>query len=82
MARNLDDSRYNALQASVTQRLSKGLRFPALQALQAGKDLYLEKPIGHTIREGQLLVKAAQIIQTGCFGGIATTHGHAVSQSA
>jgi predicted dehydrogenase len=31
---------------------------PALQALQAGKDLYLEKPIGHTIREGQLLVKA------------------------
>lgn len=33
---------------------------PALQALQAGKDLYLEKPIGHTIHEGQLLVKAAQ----------------------
>ena len=32
---------------------------PALQTLQAGKDLYLEKPIGHTIREGQLLVKAA-----------------------
>ncbi|NOT63044.1 MAG: Gfo/Idh/MocA family oxidoreductase, partial [Acidobacteria bacterium] len=32
---------------------------PAIQALQAGKDLYLEKPIGHTIREGQLLVKAA-----------------------
>jgi predicted dehydrogenase len=31
---------------------------PAIQALQAGKDLYLEKPIGHTIREGQLLVKA------------------------
>jgi predicted dehydrogenase len=33
---------------------------PALQALQAGKDVYLEKPIGHTIHEGQLLVKAAQ----------------------
>ncbi len=32
---------------------------PAIQTLQAGKDLYLEKPIGHTIREGQLLVKAA-----------------------
>jgi predicted dehydrogenase len=31
---------------------------PALQALQAGKDLYLEKPIGHTVREGQLLVRA------------------------
>jgi predicted dehydrogenase len=33
---------------------------PALQTLQAGKDLYLEKPLGHTIREGQLLVKAAE----------------------
>jgi predicted dehydrogenase len=33
---------------------------PALQTLQAGKDLYLEKPIGHTIREGQLLVKATE----------------------
>jgi predicted dehydrogenase len=32
---------------------------PALQAMRAGKDLYLEKPIGHTIREGQLLVKTA-----------------------
>jgi predicted dehydrogenase len=36
---------------------------PALQTLQAGKDLYLEKPIGHTIHEGQLLVKAAQSSQ-------------------
>lgn len=32
---------------------------PALQAMRAGKDMYLEKPIGHTIREGQLLVKTA-----------------------
>jgi predicted dehydrogenase len=32
---------------------------PALQAMRAGKDLYLEKPIGHTIREGQLMVKTA-----------------------
>ncbi len=33
---------------------------PALQTLQSGKDLFLEKPIGHTIREGQLLVSAAR----------------------
>src|SRR5262245_43523633 len=36
---------------------------PALQAMRTGKDLYLEKPIGHTIHEGQLLVKTAE--QTG-----------------
>ena len=36
---------------------------PALQAMRAGKDLYLEKPIGHTIHEGQLMVKTAE--QTG-----------------
>jgi predicted dehydrogenase len=33
---------------------------PALQALRSGKDVYLEKPVGHTIREGQLLVEAAR----------------------
>ncbi|HKE03164.1 MAG TPA: Gfo/Idh/MocA family oxidoreductase [Blastocatellia bacterium] len=33
---------------------------PAIQATQAGKDVYLEKPIGHTIREGQLLTQAAR----------------------
>ncbi len=33
---------------------------PAIQALESGKDLYLEKPIGHTIREGQLLTRAAR----------------------
>lgn len=33
---------------------------PALQVMQSGKDLYLEKPIGHTIHEGQLMVKAAK----------------------
>ncbi len=33
---------------------------PALQAMRAGKDVYLEKPIGHTIHEGRLMVQAAQ----------------------
>ena len=33
---------------------------PALQALRAGKDVYLEKPVAHTIEEGQLLVRTAR----------------------
>ena len=33
---------------------------PALQAIRAGKDVYLEKPIGHTIYEGQILVETAR----------------------
>ena len=33
---------------------------PAVQAMRAGKDLYLEKPIGHTIHEGQVMLKVAQ----------------------
>jgi predicted dehydrogenase len=32
---------------------------PAILACQAGKDVYLEKPIGHTIREGRAIVKTA-----------------------
>ncbi len=42
---------------------------PALQAMRSGKDVYLEKPIGHTIHEGQLMVRAAReynrIVQVG-----------------
>src|SRR5262249_31105835 len=42
---------------------------PALQAMQSGKDVYLEKPIGHTIHEGQLMVETARerqrIVQVG-----------------
>ncbi|HEY2979908.1 MAG TPA: Gfo/Idh/MocA family oxidoreductase [Anaerolineales bacterium] len=33
---------------------------PALHAIRAGKDVYLEKPVGHTIHEGQVLVAAAR----------------------
>jgi predicted dehydrogenase len=33
---------------------------PALQALRSEKDVYLEKPVGHTVREGQLLVEAVR----------------------
>jgi predicted dehydrogenase len=32
---------------------------PALQAIRAGKDVYLEKPLGHTVEEGAILVAEA-----------------------
>jgi predicted dehydrogenase len=38
-------------------------------ACQAGKDVYVEKPVGHNIREGQLMVRAARqhqrVVQVG-----------------
>ena len=41
----------------------------AIRAIQAGKDVYVEKPASHVFREGQLLIKAAKkygrIIQHG-----------------
>jgi predicted dehydrogenase len=40
-----------------------------LHALKAGKDLFIEKPIGHTIEEGRLIIEAAgstgRIVQVG-----------------
>ena len=40
-----------------------------IMACQAGKDVYVEKPVSHNIREGRLMVKAAQkynrVIQVG-----------------
>jgi predicted dehydrogenase len=42
---------------------------PALHACQAGKDIYLEKPLSLTIREGRVLVdavrKTGRVLQTG-----------------
>lgn len=42
---------------------------PTVLACQAGKDVYVEKPLGHNIREGQAMVRAARqharIVQTG-----------------
>src|SRR5689334_23384766 len=32
---------------------------PALQALRSGKDVYLEKPLGHTVEEGAVLTAEA-----------------------
>ncbi len=33
---------------------------PTIQACQAGKDVYVEKPLGHTVREGRAMVQAAR----------------------
>ena len=33
---------------------------PALQAIRSGKDVYLEKPVGHTVEEGAQLVAEAE----------------------
>lgn len=33
---------------------------PAVLACQAGKDVYVEKPAGHNVREGRLMVEAAR----------------------
>ncbi|HSW47436.1 MAG TPA: Gfo/Idh/MocA family oxidoreductase, partial [Phycisphaerae bacterium] len=33
---------------------------PAIAACQAGKDVYVEKPLGHNIREGRAFVEAAR----------------------
>jgi predicted dehydrogenase len=42
---------------------------PAVNACQAGKDVYVEKPLAHSIGEGQAIVRAAEkynrIVQTG-----------------
>ncbi|MDW8354063.1 MAG: Gfo/Idh/MocA family oxidoreductase [Bryobacterales bacterium] len=42
---------------------------PTVLACQAGKDVYVEKPLGHNIREGRAMVEAARrynrIVQTG-----------------
>lgn len=42
---------------------------PALGAMRSGKDVYLEKPVGHTVREGQMMVRAAlqygRVVQVG-----------------
>jgi predicted dehydrogenase len=42
---------------------------PTVMACAAGKDVYVEKPLGHNIREGQAMVAAAEkhkrIVQTG-----------------
>jgi len=51
-------------------------------ACQAGKDVYVEKPVSHTVREGRLMVEAARkyerIVQTGTQARSSTSTNGAV----
>ena len=42
---------------------------PSIDAMKAGKDVYCEKPLAHTVKEGRAMVKAAskygRVVQTG-----------------
>ena len=53
---------------------------PAIHACQAGKDVYLEKPLSLTIREGRLLVnivrKYGRVLQTGSQRRSMSGHRH------
>ncbi len=45
---------------------------PAIMAAEAGKHMYLEKPIGHTIRENQAILKAVK--KAGVITQVGTQH--------
>ncbi|MFO0957616.1 MAG: Gfo/Idh/MocA family oxidoreductase [Isosphaeraceae bacterium] len=42
---------------------------PSIHALQAGKDVYVEKPVGHNVSEGRALIKAARKYNKVCAVG-------------
>ncbi len=51
---------------------------PAIAAMKAGADVYLEKPIGHTVYEGSAMVKTARdtgrVVQVGLHRRLAPHH--------
>ncbi len=56
---------------------------PTILACQAGKDVYVEKPDGHNVLEGQTMVAAAKkyarIVQLGTQGRSGTMHREAIA---
>jgi predicted dehydrogenase len=64
--RILDDREIDAIVIGAPDHWHKTI---ALDAVAAGKDVYVEKPVSHTIEEGEQMVKAIeaskQIVQTG-----------------
>lgn len=66
--RLLDDSRVDAVVIATPDHSHVAI---ALEALRAGKDVYLETPVSHTLAEGEALIAAAResgrIVQCGLF---------------
>ena len=64
--RILDDAQIDAVVIGTPDHWHKTM---TLDAVAAGKDVYVEKPVSHTIEEGAEMVKAVeaskQIVQTG-----------------
>src|SRR5687768_11729591 len=64
--RILDDKEVDAVLIGAPDHWHKTM---TLDALAAGKDVYLEKPVSHSIEEGEAMVKAVeaskQVVQTG-----------------
>jgi len=53
----------------------------ALAALEAGKDVYIEKPCSHNLFEGRQLVRAAQQYGRICFHGVQSRTSPAVQEA-
>jgi predicted dehydrogenase len=53
----------------------------AIWAMQAGKDVYLEKPISHNISEGRRVVQVARKLGRICQGGTQNRSNHALAEA-
>ena len=60
MRRVLDDPRVDIVSIATPHHWHA---LAALWAMQAGKDVYLEKPVSHNVLEGRCLVQAAQTLR-------------------
>jgi predicted dehydrogenase len=53
----------------------------AIWAMQAGKDVYVEKPVSHNIREGRRIVQAARKLGRICQGGTQNRSNGALAEA-
>ena len=53
----------------------------AIWAMQAGKDVYVEKPVSHNLREGRRIVQAARKLGRICQGGTQNRSNGALSEA-
>ena len=54
----------------------------AIWAMQAGKDVYVEKPVSHNVTEGRRIVQAARKLNRICQGGTQNRSNGALAESA